>query len=316
MEKPVISIIICIYNGAKYLESALESIFESDFNNYEVVCINDGSTDESHKICHKYNCRYSNFRYYIQDNHGLAYSRNLGVKLSKGDYITFVDSDDMISPHMLSFLFEQVKLKNTQIAYCELQFFSRESEICHNYNNFYINVCSNREAISYYFRKTFGNVCGGLFHRSLFFNVKFPQGLIYEDNPAKLQLLMNARTVVLSNNPLYFYRKNMKSITNKKMSIQNLDILRIGYLLEEILISNKVKLTDNLFKEYYVMITDIFYNIAEKLLNKDIDWRMAVRTVPFKFFAKILIKGLIFKFNERCLIFIRILVLTITKPRN
>lgn len=306
-KNPKVSIIITVYNGDKYLEKSLDSIYQTLYSNFEVVCINDGSTDHSHLICEKYRNKYSNFRYYRQHNHGLAYSRNLGVHLSSGDYLTFVDADDLVSPSMISYLIQMVQKYQAEIAYVDLLTFSRESEIKKSGRTLKEEVCSTEQALLNYFEKKMGNVCGGLFARQLFFNVRFPIGLIYEDNVAKLQLLLNASKIVLTNNPLYYYRKSSNSITTKKVSFKNLDILRIGYKQEKIFQKSKKNVSDEVIKKYQHMISEIVYELLEKLLYINGKWPKMADIVPRQYLLKILFIGLTEKPLDRIFVFIQIL---------
>ena len=297
--QPKVSIIMAVYNGQKYIENSIKAIYRSDYQNYEVICIDDGSTDDSHAICHKYNMRYKNFKYYRQKNHGLAYSRNLGVKLAKGEYITFVDADDLISPHMITYLMQTIERYQADISYVELQTFLREVEIGKTFQKGKERVCNTEEALNKYFEKKWGNVCGGMFARKLFYNVKFPRGLIYEDNVAKLQLLINASVIVLTNNPLYYYRKTNNSITTKKVSFKNLDILSIGYMQEKILNSSKKEISCKLKRKSYSIIADMLYDLLDKLLQMDQKWPKLLRIVPARYVLKILLLGLTEKPADR-----------------
>ena len=94
MEKPLISIIIPVYNVEKYLRQCLDSVVNQTCNNFEVICVNDGSTDKSFEILQEYEKKHSNFRIYTQENKGLGTTRNVGVGYATGDYLYFLDSDD------------------------------------------------------------------------------------------------------------------------------------------------------------------------------------------------------------------------------
>ena len=98
MEKELISIIVPIYNVEKYLRQCLESISEQTYKNFECLLINDGSPDNSAEICREYVEKDARFRYFEKENGGLASARNLGIKYSKGKYISFIDSDDWVEP--------------------------------------------------------------------------------------------------------------------------------------------------------------------------------------------------------------------------
>lgn len=97
----LISIIIPVYNCQDYLKRCLDSVFLQDYSNYEVICIDDGSTDDSAQIAKEYNVRY-----YHQENSGQAVARNKGIELAKGEWLCFVDSDDAIQPNYLSKMYE------------------------------------------------------------------------------------------------------------------------------------------------------------------------------------------------------------------
>ena len=93
----MISIIVPVYNVEEYLEECLESICKQTYTDIEVVLVNDGSTDGSKEICEKYCRQDSRFKLINQENQGQSAARNNGVSFSTGEYITFVDSDDVIS---------------------------------------------------------------------------------------------------------------------------------------------------------------------------------------------------------------------------
>ena len=101
MEKPLISIIIPVYNVEKYLRQCLDSVVNQTCNNFEVICVNDGSTDKSFEILQEYGEKYSDFRIYTQENKGLGTTRNIGVSYSTGDYLYFLDSDDYIELNLI-----------------------------------------------------------------------------------------------------------------------------------------------------------------------------------------------------------------------
>lgn len=94
MNKKKISIIIPIYNSESTIEQCLNSIFNQSYNNYEIICIDDGSTDNSSQIIKNYSCKHNNLKYYYQQNSGPSSARNMGIEMANGDYLMFIDSDD------------------------------------------------------------------------------------------------------------------------------------------------------------------------------------------------------------------------------
>ena len=91
-----VSVIVPVYNTYDYLNKCLDSLVNQSFKDYEIIIVNDGSTDDSEKIIKKYQKKYSNIKYYYKENGGLSSARNYGIKYANGDYIAFVDSDDYV----------------------------------------------------------------------------------------------------------------------------------------------------------------------------------------------------------------------------
>ena len=105
----MISIIIPIYNSDKYLLECLNSVINQSFLDFEVLCVNDGSTDRSKDICEQYVRKDKRFRLYNQENAGVSVARNLGIEQAQGEYLCFLDSDDVIAKDFLRNLFDRMQ---------------------------------------------------------------------------------------------------------------------------------------------------------------------------------------------------------------
>ena len=114
----MISVIVPIYNVEKYLEKCIESILAQTYTDYELILVNDGSTDGCYEICQKFSKRDVRIKLINKPNGGLSSARNVGIDNSKGDYITFVDSDDYISKYMLQELYRGLCENEADIAMC------------------------------------------------------------------------------------------------------------------------------------------------------------------------------------------------------
>lgn len=288
----MISIIMSVYNADKYLRSALESIYESTYQNFEVICINDGSTDNSELICKEFQKKYSNFRYFFQENHGLAYSRNVGVRMASGDYITFVDADDMIHKDMLRVMIAIMEKRNADVVYTQLYRFMNLKKYEMVYNKIHLRVCDSAEAIKYYLKDKRGNVCGGLFKKSLLQNIEFPEGLIYEDNVVKIYALSKANRIVFMNVPLYAYRRAYNSITTKKVTSNNLDILKIGYLQREIVKGDKSLYNEIRFL-LYDMVADLFLKNLSMIDKNEFSTKKLSNMVPISYLVRLLLFSIV-----------------------
>jgi glycosyltransferase involved in cell wall biosynthesis len=143
---PRFSIIVPVYNTSKYLRKCLDSILSQSFNDYEVIIVNDGSTDESEKIIADYLNKYSNFKYFYKKNGGLSSARNYGVSKSNGEYILFLDSDDYYEQDLLNIL-------NKNVYDCDIIRFGVQDIDDNNsvikYNDFQFDKVSGIEAFSF-----------------------------------------------------------------------------------------------------------------------------------------------------------------------
>ena len=105
MNNPVISIIIAVYNAERYIKRCLDSILNQTFNDFEVICINDGSSDDSRKIIKDYAQRDRRIVYIEQENKGVSATRQVGLDHAKGLYVIHVDPDDWVEPNFLELLY-------------------------------------------------------------------------------------------------------------------------------------------------------------------------------------------------------------------
>ena len=119
-ENPLISIIIPVYKVEKYLSQCLDSVLAQTFTDWECILVDDGSPDESGKICDEYALQDSRFRVIHQKNGGVSAARNTGLDKARGEWITFVDSDDWIEPEMLTALSSVKNLSSTELIICSL----------------------------------------------------------------------------------------------------------------------------------------------------------------------------------------------------
>ncbi|MFB4033578.1 glycosyltransferase family 2 protein, partial [Streptococcus pneumoniae] len=116
MENQLISVIVPVYNVEEYLKQCLDSILEQTFSNYEVILVNDGSTDSSGLICQEYAEKDTRIRYFEKENGGLSDARNYGIEQAQGEYLTFVDSDDLLDASHLTILYDALVNNDADIS--------------------------------------------------------------------------------------------------------------------------------------------------------------------------------------------------------
>lgn len=118
---PILSIIVPVYNVASYLREGLDSILNQEVQDVEIICINDGSTDNSLSILTEYQTKYNNIIVKSQENQGVSAARNMGLTIATGTYITFFDPDDWVKPSIYSKLIHYAQVYNLDIAFCAYQ---------------------------------------------------------------------------------------------------------------------------------------------------------------------------------------------------
>ena len=134
MEHELISIIVPIYNVENYLRQCLDSIVSQTYQNFECLLINDGSSDNSADICREYIEKDSRFRYFEKENVGVSSARNLGIERSKGQYITFIDSDDWVDSEYLEVLYRALIEEKADIAISTYKQFNMDDNCYYVYS--------------------------------------------------------------------------------------------------------------------------------------------------------------------------------------
>ena len=219
---PKISVIVPVYNSEKYLSEALRSLEEQTFKNFEVVIVNDGSTDGSDKIIEKFIEKNRNFKLINQKNMGPGCAKNTGIKYSTGEYVTFLDSDDFFAPNFLEVLYNLITKEKADIAYCNFKLYYTDSNL-----SVYMPFTSKSGVYSREkaFAKLISDVSlhhfpwNKLYKRSLFTenNIEF-YNMFYEDVATCPKIFYFASKVVVTSKPLYYYRRHNGSIIARMTS--------------------------------------------------------------------------------------------------
>lgn len=223
----MISLIVPVYNVEEYLEECLESIRKQTYQDIEVILVNDGSTDGSQAICEYFCQTDKRFRLINQKNQGQSVARNHGVKESIGEYIMFVDSDDVINTSVLEVLLPYMKM-DVDIVECRM---TRKKE------EFYLNKISTivfegnaKEAILNCIAIREVKFCPvtKLYRREIVEKIPFLEGYIYEDVFTGINYLKQIRKIVAVDYIGYYYRVRPNSTMTKSFNEKDLDIFKVG----------------------------------------------------------------------------------------
>lgn len=229
-----VSVIIPVYNTEKYLAECLSSILNQTLRNIEVICVNDGSTDQSGKILEAYKKSDSRLAVIHQKNGGQSAARNTGMKYAKGEYVYFMDSDDRLNTDALQMLYEESKKQRLDVLYFEGSSFwetkklrKSHSEMRHDCDRggLSLPVLSGQEMFTeFVFRKKYlVSVCLQFLRRS-FLNeagITFLEGILHEDNLFTFQVMMNAGRTECLNLKLFDRRIRQGSTMTKKPDYYN-----------------------------------------------------------------------------------------------
>ena len=271
----MISIIVPVYNVENYLEECLDSIKNQTYTDIEVILVNDGSTDNSQVICERYCQQDPRFHLINQSNQGQSVARNNGVAASRGEFITFVDSDDVIKSDMLQQLMRYMDT-GIDIVECNIT----EDIHCLNSEGKEIGVkeLDSNEALYECFNHGVSwSPVAKLYRREIVEKVPFLENLIYEDFYTGIVSLKYIHKMRKINYIGYYYRYHTSSTMNQKYSEKNLDIFKVGKkLLEEFREDNWLPYVGNMlflvgighFKKYNIRVGHPYYQLYIDEINK------------------------------------------------
>lgn len=234
-ESPFLSIIIPVYNTKSYLSFCLDSILKQAWTDYEIILVDDGSSDGSSALCDEYASRYDHIRCHHQPNSGHTAARQQGYRLSRGEYVTFADSDDWVAPDMYTRMCQAAKDTHADILHCNYIAATPEREL----------MCLSPFPSGFYDKKrlveevypvmiysgtffVYGiapSMCNKIFRRTLLEKhlLRVPHDvLVGEDGLASYSCMLEASSIYFFDEPFYYYRSNAQSITHHTMDCRRL----------------------------------------------------------------------------------------------
>lgn len=221
-QNELISIIIPVYNVERYLERCVESVLKQTYYNIEIILINDGSIDGSFKICEKLAQLDDRIILINKSNGGLSSARNAGLHAATGKYISFVDSDDYISPVMLEVLLNNLKSQNADISECAVHFTSAISKVS---DTVLVKLIDKESWLLNIIEKSQYSVWRRLYKKEILKDKGFKAGYIYEDVFFLYDILDGINKIVQTTQKLYFYFDEDFSIMRSEFSEKNIDII-------------------------------------------------------------------------------------------
>lgn len=233
---PEISVIVPVYKVEKYLDRCIESIVNQTYPDFELILVDDGSPDNCPALCDAWAERDGRIRVIHKKNGGASSARNAGLKIAKGNWIAFADSDDWLDRTALKTLYDLANQYNVPMAiggmrvvqeYTDAQTVAKQETV----------VLSRADLMSRFFRLNgepdTHSVCATLIRRDILEAYHFIEGKMNEDVEACYYLARKCEGAVYTNKPVYFYFKNVEGVTNSGFSKKKLDLLDVWDIVQK-----------------------------------------------------------------------------------
>lgn len=217
---PKLSVIVPVYNTAKYIEKCLDSLLNQEYSNIEIIVIDDKSTDNSREILKKYENNKKIKIIYNDINKGLSYTRNRGFEISSGDYLGYIDSDDYVEPIFYSNMMKKIIEEDADMAISDMKV------VYENENNKEVieRARVSDSKLGYINTGLAASACNKVFKRKLIKKHKFSEGKVNEDLAVIIPAIVNSNKIVYLENNYYYYIQRDNSIQNSRFSDKRFDI--------------------------------------------------------------------------------------------
>lgn len=207
---PIVTVIVPVYNVETLLKTCVDSIINQTYSNLDIILVNDGSTDKSGELCDQYSYLDKRIRVFHKENSGLSEARNCGLNNMKGDYVSFVDSDDFIDLNFIEELLKSLLENNAQI--CCSNVYKVNNEFLYTTIEALNNLEENNGLLSI--------SCGKLYDSTLFSNLRYEKARIHEDEFIIHELIARSKYICLNNKVFYHYILREGSLTLNKRTIK------------------------------------------------------------------------------------------------
>lgn len=260
----MISLIIPVFNVEEYLEQCLESIIEQSFSDYEVILVDDGSTDKSMEIIREYKKRFNQVKVLSQRNKGVSEARNLALKYAKGEYVLYIDSDDFLKFNMLEIMVNKANKTNADIVMCNYNLYygvNNKNNRVVSYNVLEDKIYSSSEVIDMILNFNIqGQLWNKLFKKSLLLenNFEFESGRYIQDIFPVFKVINNSNKIAFINDDLYCYRQRDTSTIHKKNTKLAEDYYHAMTSIIQYIIKNNLQVNSNSFKVFRASVLSYF----------------------------------------------------------
>lgn len=208
----LLSIIVPVFNAEKYIDHCIQSLLEQTYKNFELILVNDGSTDQSLELCMAFAERDNRIKVYDRQNGGASAARNTGLEKMQGKYVVFVDSDDYVTKSYLENLYLAAKLGHFDIVQCNLESTNERLDLIDTVPFKKSDVMEITKVQALNKRRYKVSVWGKIYRSHIFKDFRFQEGIIYEDDASYYIFADRAKKLAVLNETLYFYYMSENSV--------------------------------------------------------------------------------------------------------
>lgn len=277
---PLISVVIPIFKVEKYINRCIDSITIQTYSNLEIILVDDGSPDSCGLICDDYAKKDIRIIVIHKENGGLSDARNVGIEIAKGDYITFIDSDDYVDINYIEVLYDLTQKFDAPLSVSSFSHFKEEGgKIEKDKGESITNVLSVNEAIEtmFYQDKFETSAWGKLYKKELFgHDIRYPKGMLYEDLPTTYKLMLKAGRIAYTTQRTYHYLLRGDSIQCSGFSPRKMDILKVADMIVPDIKNNHPELYESLKCRLFSAYMNIFLQTKEGDEYSGILWKRIV----------------------------------------
>lgn len=268
MNKPLISVIIPIYKVEQYLTRCVDSILSQTYDNLEVFLVDDGSPDKCGLIADEYKIKDSRVNIIHKKNGGLSDARNVAIPIVKGEYISFVDSDDWVSPYYIENLYNAICRDNSDISMSWFKNVFSENDVQVTGSNilkeyYLLGPLECLEKLLYQ-NGVETSAWGKLYKKDIISDLRYPVGKLYEDIPVTYAAIKKSTRIALISNIDYYYFQRSDSIQNETFNVKKLDgIFNCRRLIKDV-VDDYPELYKAAVCRYFGVVCNILFQIKDK----------------------------------------------------
>ena len=272
-KEDLVSVIVPIYNVESDLLECVQSIQSQTYSNLEIILIDDGSPDHCGDICDSLANDDSRIIVIHQENGGLSKARNTGMSVMSGDYVTFVDSDDVLEKQFVEYMLELTHKYKAEVAICQNSIFSKMNGSrvhIHSQKKIKEKCFTASEAIkAMLYQKEFDVAAWGKLYKSeTLKGVTFPNGLIHEDISTTYKTFLKCNKVAYTSKELYRYQIRQNSIENEKFTLKKMDCITTSQMMLDDIMSNHLEYLPAARSRYFAAQFHILAQISEEIPEK------------------------------------------------